>query len=196
MARVLVVYGTNEGQTRKIAQRIAQRLEMNGHEAHLADASATPPPRCSSDFDACIVGASVHEGKHQRSVVHFVKENLDDLQHIPSVFFSVSLSAAIADDKHDEQVWTNITKFVEETGWEPSRVHPFAGALLYTQYDFLKRLLMKMIAKHSGGDTDTSHDYEYTNWDDVDRFVDSFLPPADAPCDTRSMIDAHVAAAR
>jgi menaquinone-dependent protoporphyrinogen oxidase len=34
---------------------------------------------------------------------------------------------------------------------------------------------MKLIAKQQGGDTDTSHDHEYTDWDDLTRFVDEFL---------------------
>jgi hypothetical protein len=34
---------------------------------------------------------------------------------------------------------------------------------------------MKLIAKQQGGDTDTSHDHEYTDWDDLTRFVEEFV---------------------
>jgi menaquinone-dependent protoporphyrinogen oxidase len=52
----------------------------------------------------------------------------------------------------------------------------FAGALLYTQYGFLKRHLMKKIASDKGSlDTDTSRDYVYTEWDGVQRFTEDFL---------------------
>ena len=34
---------------------------------------------------------------------------------------------------------------------------------------------MKMISKKEGRTTDTSQDYEYTNWDAVKSFVISFL---------------------
>ena len=34
---------------------------------------------------------------------------------------------------------------------------------------------MRLIAKHQGGDADTSRDREYTDWDDLTRFVDEFL---------------------
>jgi menaquinone-dependent protoporphyrinogen oxidase len=37
-----------------------------------------------------------------------------------------------------------------------------------------KRLLMRMIVGHAGGDTDTTRDYEYTDWDAVERFTDAF----------------------
>jgi menaquinone-dependent protoporphyrinogen oxidase len=33
---------------------------------------------------------------------------------------------------------------------------------------------MKRIASASGGDTDTSRDYEYTDWKDLRDFVDRF----------------------
>jgi menaquinone-dependent protoporphyrinogen oxidase len=65
---------------------------------------------------------------------------------------------------------------VEESGWRPARVGPCGGALLYTQYGFLKRHLMKKIASDKGSpDTDTSRDYVYTEWDGVRRFTEDFL---------------------
>jgi menaquinone-dependent protoporphyrinogen oxidase len=49
--------------------------------------------------------------------------------------------------------------------------------LLYTQYGFLKRHLMKKIAGDKPGElgTDTSRDYVYTEWDGVKRFAEDFL---------------------
>ena len=34
---------------------------------------------------------------------------------------------------------------------------------------------MKLIAKQQGSDTDTSHDHEYMDWDDLTRFVEEFV---------------------
>lgn len=90
-----------------------------------------------------------------------------------------------------------IEHLMNETGWSPGRVGLFAGALKYTQYDWLKRQLMRMIAKQNGGDTDTSRDVEYTDWDEVRRWTEAFcaglparaperaLPKAEAPRVTR-----------
>lgn len=50
-----------------------------------------------------------------------------------------------------------------------------AGTLRYTRYGFFKRFLMKQINKREGGDTDTSRDYEYTDWDAVTAFANEFL---------------------
>ena len=34
--------------------------------------------------------------------------------------------------------------------------------------------MMRMIVGFAGGDTDTSRDYEYTDWKDLGAFVDAF----------------------
>ena len=48
---------------------------------------------------------------------------------------------------------------------------PVAGALAYSQYNFLVKLVMKGIARRAGAPTDTSRDYEFTDWPAVDAFV-------------------------
>lgn len=58
-----------------------------------------------------------------------------------------------------------------ETGWRPDEVAAFAGALKYSEYGPLTRVVMKRVARRYGGDTDTSRDYEYTDWDEVAAFA-------------------------
>lgn len=69
----------------------------------------------------------------------------------------------------------NATAFAREAGWAPHRIVLVAGALKYLEYDFLKRMIMRMIAKKEGRDTDTTKDYEYTDWDAVRSFSDEFV---------------------
>lgn len=51
----------------------------------------------------------------------------------------------------------------------------FGGALRYSEYGFLTRLVMKRIAADATGDTDASRDYEYTDWDEVESFAADFV---------------------
>jgi len=46
-----------------------------------------------------------------------------------------------------------------------------AGALAYSKYNFLVKLAMKQIARHNGASTDTSRDWEFTDWQAIDGFV-------------------------
>jgi menaquinone-dependent protoporphyrinogen oxidase len=64
-----------------------------------------------------------------------------------------------------------IDVFIQETGWTPARALAVAGALAYSQYNFLVRFVMKRIARRAGAPTDTSHDYEFTDWATLDRFL-------------------------
>lgn len=172
MTRVLIPYGTTEGQTAKIAEVIAEVLRDAGHEAEPVDIKSlvdTVP----DGYGAAIVGASIHMGKHDKHAVEFVRHNRELLERVPSGFFSVSLAA------HGdlEEAEGYLEQFQQETGWRPAKVALFGGALLYTHYGFLKRRLMKKIAGDKPGHlgTDTSRDYVYTEWDAVRGFAEEFL---------------------
>src|SRR5579883_1203814 len=103
---------------------------------------------------------------------------------MPAAFLSVSLSEAGAEDplatpekraKAAADAKTMIEVFLNETGWRPARVKAIAGALAFTKYNFLMKIVMKQIARRAGGSTDTTKDHEYTNWEDLDRFLVDFL---------------------
>ncbi|HEU4513380.1 MAG TPA: flavodoxin domain-containing protein [Nocardioidaceae bacterium] len=172
MTKIYIPYGTSEGQTAQIADYMADLIRHHGHEAEPVDikkAAGTVP----DGYDGVIVGSSIHMGKHDKHVVEFVQKNRDTLERMPSAFFSVSLAAH--GDPHEAEGY--VEQFEQDTGWRPAKVALFGGALLYTQYGFLKRHLMKRIAGEKPGelDTDTSRDYVYTEWDGVRRFTEDFL---------------------
>jgi menaquinone-dependent protoporphyrinogen oxidase len=175
MARVLIVYATTEGQTRKIAARVAEYVRARRHQADVVDSAALPGSLAPAEYQAYILAGSLHQEKHQASLVSFVREHRDTLSARPSAFLSVSMTAAIRDAKHLADAQRCIDQFVEETGWTPTVTEPVAGALLYTRYDWLKRMLMRLISSREGGQTDTSRDWEYTDWAALEAFVDRFL---------------------
>ena len=175
MTKILIAYGTAEGHTARIAQYLSDVIRGAGHEAWPVNVERTSAPG-PDGYDAVIVGASIHMGKHERCVVKYVRENRDTLERLPSAFFSVSLSAGENTDEARKAVGDCIEKFVKQTGWRPNKVGRFAGALLYTQYGFFKRWMMKRIAHSKGSpDTDTSRDYVYTDWHSVKHFAEEFL---------------------
>ena len=51
----------------------------------------------------------------------------------------------------------------------PARTARIAGALQYREYDAFTRQLMRLLMKRMGHPTDTSQDYDYTDWEAVDR---------------------------
>lgn len=125
-------------------------------------------------YDAVLVGSSIHTGRQQSGVVEFVTANRDALAARPTGLFQVSLSSASDDPERRAEAAGYVEAFEAKTGFHPDRVGLFGGALRYSKYGFLKRLLMKQIARKATGDTDTSRDYEYTNWQELEQFSDDF----------------------
>ena len=167
-AEALVVYATTHGHTAKIAARLAEAmrgagLEVDLHEA--CEAFDAEPGR----YDLVVVAGSLHKEHHQQELVEWVSDRRDALAGVPSVFLSVSLSAA--EDTPESHAATQgcIDVFCAETGWTPTRSERIAGALQYREYDVFTRQLMRLLMKHMGHPTDASQDYDYTDWDGVER---------------------------
>jgi menaquinone-dependent protoporphyrinogen oxidase len=166
----LILYGTGEGQTAKIAARIASTFGERGHEVSAIDVGERPDSFSLDVYDAVLVGASIHVGKHQEAIRDFVTDNRDVLSGIPTAFFQVSLSSATEEKR--EEAAGYIEEFVTETGWNPDRIGQFGGALRFSKYGFLKRLMMKHIAKDLLTDERKSDsDVEFTDWEAVDAFA-------------------------
>jgi menaquinone-dependent protoporphyrinogen oxidase len=172
MSRVLVLYGTTDGQTARIAGSLAEAVHDAGVTADLVDAShADPDPEV---YAGVIVAASVHAGGYQRAVDRWVRAHAAALTTRPTAFVSVCLGVLQHDPKVDADLRRIRDRFFDATGWHPATVHVVAGALPYTRYNWLKRWVMRRIAAKAGGDTDVSRDYEYTDWNDVRDFAVSF----------------------
>lgn len=171
--KLLIVYGTTEGQTEKIAEFLRDEAARGGNEVTLVNAHRKPP--APDDFDKVILAASVHMLDYQSSVKHYARKHHKTLNEKSTAFLSVSLTAADTDDKEGwEDLDKMVAKFKEKTGWEPTVVKQVAGALKYVQYNWFKRYIMRKISENHGGETDTSKDHEYTNWEDLKKFLEEF----------------------
>jgi menaquinone-dependent protoporphyrinogen oxidase len=189
MKPTLILYATREGHTRSISEYLAGILRSRGLAVSLVDAAHLPEGFNLADYRLAVLAASVHLGHHEREMADFVKRHRAGLEAMPSAFLSVSLSEAGVED--DEASWERrasaavdvrkmIDAFLQETGWHPSRIKAVAGALMYTKYNFLVRLVMKRIAREAGASTDTAHDHVFTDWAALDLFADDLaagVPP-------------------
>lgn len=207
--RVAVFFATQEGHTREIAERIMLDLRKGGFDVDLHDV------RHALTFDlkeysAAVLAASVHRGNHEKEMIRFVRDHRQELGRMPTAFISVSLSEVGAERREATpaehiqfvaDVEMMMDKFFEQTGWHPAYVKPVAGALAYSEYNFFIRFIMKRIARKQGAGTDTSRDYDYTNWIDLDRFIENMAAEiriaavaaslSDAGADSRSLASAN-----
>jgi menaquinone-dependent protoporphyrinogen oxidase len=172
MSRILVIYGTSEGHTAKVARALAARLVAAGAETDIEDAAiGDPKPEL---YDGIIVAASMHAGGYQKAVGKWLRAHANDFGRRPTAFVSVCLSVLSKDEKGRDEARAIPRRYVDSVHWEPTIIKLVAGALPYTKYNFFVRWMMKRIVAGAGGDTDTSRDYEYTDWQDLRAFADRF----------------------
>jgi menaquinone-dependent protoporphyrinogen oxidase len=175
--RVLVVYHSVEGQAEKVAHRIADDLRSCALDVDLHAVDAAPAP---AGYQGVVVGDSIHVVHHSKALTRYLRDHVEALNGMPSALFQVSMTSATADEEHTATAQGMVDELVSRTGFEPDTVGLFAGALAYTRYGWLKRMVMRHISKKEGGQTDTSRDWEYTDWDAVDRFAWAFAGRVDA----------------
>ncbi|QDV44322.1 Protoporphyrinogen IX dehydrogenase [menaquinone] [Stieleria neptunia] len=174
--RALILFATDEGQTEKIARHISQRLTEQGIATDRHNIAVDPNRPIALDaYDAVIVGSPIHYSHYDVRLAEYLKQFRDLLHEMPSAFFSVSLGIMSEDDSEQDEVRKITAAYLHETDWNPLLTIHFAGALTYSKYNWLKRKLMQWVAKKEGGPTDTRFDYEFTNWKQVDLFVDQFV---------------------
>jgi menaquinone-dependent protoporphyrinogen oxidase len=175
-----VFYATREGQARRVAERVAAGLRAQGLAVDLFDVRTLHERISWHAYRTIFVVASVHLGRHEREMRRFVTQYRRELEAGGAALLSLSLSQAGAQDEtappdRRRQACADVRHmldaFAADTGWAPAHTLPVAGALAYSKYNFLVKLAMKQIARHNGASTDTSHDWEFTDWQAVDRFV-------------------------
>ena len=91
MIRVLVLYGTTDGQTAKIADELAVSLSAMGCLACAVNAEGAIKRVKARHYAGVIVAASLRGGGYQRSVRRWIRANAADLRRLPTAFVSVCL---------------------------------------------------------------------------------------------------------
>ncbi len=159
-----LIYATTEGQTRKIAEFALRVLSETGHACNLIDAGKAEAVDLV-DAGAVVVAGSVHAGHYQGDLVRFVREEHALFERLPTLFLSVSLTAAGHDPEGMEELGDVLKRFAAETEWSPSQTIQVAGALKMTEYDFFKAWIMRRIMADKGETVGRLEDREYTDWD-------------------------------
>ena len=169
--KALILYSSRDGQTHAISSYIASELKEKCscdvidlvHAGHVDLKS----------YDQVMIGASIRYGHFNAVLDEFVKKHADTLNQMPSAFFGVNLTAR-KPEKRSPQTNAYVRKFLLNSPWEPAICGVFAGALRYPRYRWFDKVMIQLIMRMTGGETDTSKEVEYTDWQQVAKFAEDF----------------------
>ncbi len=168
MSRILILYSTTDGHTRKICLRLQEIAENAGNHVTLSSIHHADAIDLKS-FDKLVIGASIRYGKHSPAVYRFIKENSKVLDSKPNAFFSVNVVARKA-EKNTPETNPYLKKFLKQIAWKPKTLAVFAGKIDYQKYSFLDRMLIRLIMWITRGPTDPNTNIEFTDWNRVEEF--------------------------
>lgn len=169
---ICIIYATREGQTEKVAIQIAIHLRNAAASVQLSNAIAISLADIDlAGFDLLVFGGSMHAGGLEKELVNFINCHQHAIEPKVRSFFLVLLSAATKDASL-RATWLEDarTKMAQQLQVHFPEVEMIAGALKYSRYSLPLQWMMQRIAKQAGEGTDTSRDYEYTDWQQVKQY--------------------------
>ena len=169
--KALILYSSRDGQTHAISSYIASELkeQCSCDVIDLAHAEHVD----LKSYDQVMIGASIRYGHFNAVLDKFVKKHAETLNQMPSAFFGVNLTAR-KPEKRSPQTNAYVRKFLLSSPWEPAICGVFAGALRYPRYRWFDKVMIQLIMRMTGGETDTSKEVEYTDWQQVAKFAEDF----------------------
>ena len=171
MAGFVVAYVSAHGQTKKIAEAVVAALKDKGMPAELVDIKKARGKINADDLKGVFLGGYIHAGKYPGGLFRFVARNRQVLSSIPVHFFTTCLAAKAASEESTKTMDGYLESFRKASGLTPATAAFFAGALPYTRYNPIVRAIMRKISESTGGDCDTTRDFEYTDWQAVKKFA-------------------------
>lgn len=168
MAKILIIFSTTDGHTRKICNRLQQVIDKQNNQVTVISVDDAATIDLDS-FDTIVIGASIRYGKHSPKIFEFIRENIRILDSKSNAFFSVNVVAR-KPDKNRPETNPYLKKFLKQITWQPNLVAVFAGKIDYQIYGSLDRFMIRLIMWITKGPTDPKTNIEFTNWNQVEEF--------------------------
>ncbi len=168
--RILVLYATTDGQTRKIARHVMAVLSGIGHGVELMNVTESEGVDLSR-YDRAVLAGSLHAGGYQAALAGFARAQAARLNAMPTLFLPVSLSAAGNDTEDWDGLRKCLDEFLAETGWTPGYIEHVAGAFRFSEYGYFRAWAMRRIAAVKDPEVQAGQDKEYTDWAALDRVI-------------------------
>lgn len=165
-------YATRDGQSRRIAERIAQRLSEQDIETLPKDLGVLQPQASSLEStDLVVIVTAIRYGKLLPEARDFLAA-YQKLNAKPRLVFLVVNLTSRKPGKETPEGSVYIRKAIKQYELAPVFSRAIPGRLEYQRYTWRDRQLIRFIMLLTGGPTDPKTNIEYTPWDVVDGIAE------------------------
>lgn len=171
--KVLIVFETVEGQTRKISEFLERRISAAGHKVRLFNTHDRAASVSFVDIDKVVLAAPVHERRHPKSFEVFLSASREELKANQKLLLSVSLKAAFPEGTEEAQDY--LTEMKMRTGFEPDKEMLVAGAVRSSSYGYYESQIIKNVVLADRDVELVDGAREFTDWDALGIEIDAFL---------------------
>ncbi len=167
-AQIAIYFASHDGQTGKIAGRLAEYLEARGVHATLTELKAGQPSAIDDSADLVVLAAAIRYGVHLPAARSFLVRLRTKVPENRIAIVSVNLTARKPGRQSlDGNVY--LRNWMRRSGLRPALAKAIAGRLDYPAYRWFDRLMIRAIMTISGGPTDPDTVIEYTDWKEVEN---------------------------
>jgi len=170
--KILIIFGSIEGQTGKIAQVIAQDLTAWGHEVLIKDTDAPDQIRFAG-VDAVVLAGSVHERRHPKNFEASLIAHQEELAARKTLLLSISLNAAFPEGRAEALEY--VTDMTMRTKLSPDQTVLVAGAVRSAQYDYFATQVLRHVVLRDHPAEAAQGPHEFTDWAALLSDVAAFL---------------------
>jgi menaquinone-dependent protoporphyrinogen oxidase len=172
---IRLFYATRDGQSRRIAERIAARLAESNISVPPVDLAAAAPAAADLRQARLVaVVAAVRYGRHLPEALQF----FDVFRSLPAppplCLVSVNLTAR-KPGKNSAAGNPYLRKLIERYGLRPAVAAAIGGRLDYARYRWWDRQIIRFIMMLTGGPTDPTSCVDYASPDAIDAIASDIV---------------------
>lgn len=170
---VALVYESIEGQTRKVADYVAERLRAHGHGVRVLNSADRQSDVSFDGIDRVILAAPVHERRHPKDFEVLLAANSETLRQLPTLMLSVSLKASFPEGREEAQDY--VTEMAMRTGVDFTKEVLVAGAVRTESYGYFEAQIVSNVVLEGQPVDLIDGVREFTDWEGLASHVDAFV---------------------
>ncbi len=170
--KALIVYGSNTGSTKEIAETIASKLSDSGIMFDLVDLKKEKSSR-PEGYDLVIVGSGIKMGKWTTEALNYLKDHEESLSLLPHAIF-VSSGFASEPSRREQSKVDYIDAVLDKHPMlKPLSTGLFGGLYDWKRYNFvIKRLVISLLKSMDHTEIDTSKPLDFRDWDMINAWAE------------------------